>query len=265
MVLTCDRIRQHSKSFNLNFHDIAVLQENRRFACEAHAGRRSGSHDIAGFERDEARQKFDQFGHAEDHLVPPVVFNSQQAARDYGEEKFRDFANRVDADEAEALAKYGTTYFDSINPYLRGLQIPDYAPTHDTDEIEDIITRLDSAIQKGSTPARLKVFRGLGVDSPNALNELIPDPAFLSVSLDRETAKYFARWAQEAGKIPVVLELVLPKGTKAAYVSLFSGLPEAELLLERQAELEIISIKKRGDTIYAKAKYKGRVGPDRGR
>jgi hypothetical protein len=46
-----DRIAQHADVLDLDFHDVAVGEKNRRIHREAHAVGSAGGDDVAGFER----------------------------------------------------------------------------------------------------------------------------------------------------------------------------------------------------------------------
>lgn len=57
--------------------------------------------------------------------------------------------------------------------------------------------------------------------------------------------------------IPTLIDFVIPKGTKVGYVEAFSSLKgEYEMLLARGRKFEILSSRRKGDVIYAKARLK---------
>src|ERR1700742_1831646 len=61
-------IGKNPQPLDLDFYRISLFEVNRRLTCESDARRSARSHDVAGFESDISRQKFDQFGDTEDHL-----------------------------------------------------------------------------------------------------------------------------------------------------------------------------------------------------
>src|SRR5205814_5827892 len=61
-------IVQFTDAFNINHHFVARFQEHGRLSGKAYSRRRSRRDHITRFERDRARQEFDQLRHAEDQL-----------------------------------------------------------------------------------------------------------------------------------------------------------------------------------------------------
>src|SRR5580765_4716195 len=63
------RVRQHAQPFDLDFNDVAGLEEDGRLAREADTGRRTGRNDVTGLESDCLRKERHQGVDAEDELI----------------------------------------------------------------------------------------------------------------------------------------------------------------------------------------------------
>ena len=68
-----NRISQHSDSFNLALHDIALFQELRRYESHTNAGGCAGGDDGACLQRHAAGQLFDDIVNLENDIVGKYV------------------------------------------------------------------------------------------------------------------------------------------------------------------------------------------------
>src|SRR5581483_9308473 len=63
-----DSVPHHPDAFDFRFHHVAVLHVFRRRTAKAHALRRAGGDDVAGFERQALREELQDGVHGEDHI-----------------------------------------------------------------------------------------------------------------------------------------------------------------------------------------------------
>ncbi len=104
---------------------------------------------------------------------------------------------------------------------------------------------LDSAIHKGRIPHGLVVYRALNdpdvlANMPNLVGKVYRDDAYLSTTLLAGVAATHARRQDH----PMIVEIRVTSGTKAAYVSLVGtrrGTGEFELLLPRGIRMRVLS------------------------
>src|SRR5258707_3416421 len=67
------RIANAANAFDLDFHDIPVMQKEWGSAFEPHAGWRPRRDDIAWLQGHEGTEESDHRGHRKDHIVGPVL------------------------------------------------------------------------------------------------------------------------------------------------------------------------------------------------
>ncbi|HUW12872.1 MAG TPA: ADP-ribosyltransferase [Anaerolineae bacterium] len=155
-------------------------------------------------------------------------------------------AQDVTASEQRALQSYQTSGYHAINEGLRGGgKIPP--------DVQREISKIDAAITKSTVKANTTVYRGGSTNwleregrSPSDLVGLvIEDNGYLSASVKRETADWFAGAAIEEGKKPALWDIRLPTGSNALDLSgqlQEFGAGEAEWLLPRGAKLRIVDV-----------------------
>src|SRR5262245_54768291 len=68
-------VAQHSQSVNLHFHDIAALQEHRRFAGETDARGRAGENEVSWLQGEDLGQVRQGGPDAENHLPGGAVLH----------------------------------------------------------------------------------------------------------------------------------------------------------------------------------------------
>lgn len=174
----------------------------------------------------------------------PMVFDSPKKATAWGERRYQDWYNALSGMEQEALGSYTGVGFAPMNRFYRD---PDkfkkMNPAPHGDMYKERAANMTAAMAKAQTPEDLLVYRGAAVD----LDKLVPgatlrDKGFRSTSLDKEISEKFADQArkdQPKGHVPVLYEIELPKGTKAAYVM---NDDEAEMVIQRNSVMRIHSV-----------------------
>lgn len=142
---------------------------------------------------------------------------------------------RLSDEENDALKIYTSFGHHSINTVLRtGVDLPNYHAI----SREEIIARLDSALEKATLDEPIEVWRGLGRGGHTEFDftqlkpgALIVDKGFSSTSMDEEIAKGFARTG-------VRFKIEVPAGSRALAVEGTSD-KEAEVILDRGSALRV--------------------------
>lgn len=175
-------------------------------------------------------------------LAQRAATGSAQAkrfSREVWDNEAQRLAEDLDTDEATAMARYRTAGYVDINEALRS------GSTSDAQQV--VVDLIDGAIAKGVAPTNAVTYRGVKKDATlkAQLLKLKPgdsfsDPAYLSTTLDPEYAQDRARFhtAKSAG---IMMSLEIPKGFTCAFV----GGAEDEVILPREATLEVVSITER--------------------
>jgi ADP-ribosyltransferase exoenzyme len=189
---------------------------------------------------------------------PTIGFKTIDAAKLWADSKFRKFEDSLTKPETDSLGAYQSIGYKYINNYLRGTITPKQLEYYEKANITSQIKAISSSIAKGSLPADIKVYRGFGINSESELKRgmIFTDPSFLSVSLNKSVAQKFAGFSEADGKIPVILQMILPKGLPAAYLENILKMNETEILLERNSSFEVESIIRSGGKLHVKAKFK---------
>jgi hypothetical protein len=135
-------------------------------------------------------------------------------------------------EERNAIEAYGDKWYSSVNAALRsktttGLS-QEYRSGHD---LNDLITRMDNALEKSRTTDDLVVYRGV---DPSVFGELragdiLQDDAYVSTSMSPVTAGIIGER---------ILEISLPKGSRATR----PNKDEMELMLARGTRFKVVSI-----------------------
>lgn len=176
------------------------------------------------------------------------------AARDYISKNFSDnYVNSLLPNERGAILYYSNYGSAKINAYLRGDK------TTNSDDLDTVISDLDSAFSKGELDKSITVYRGTNLLQDYKVGDTILDYGFISTTLAVDKAKSFAGWYEDRNaKIISIFRIRLDKGTKVVcpdpLVSIEtdgSGL-EQELVLQRQSKFRVIGIsdKKINDMRY---------------
>jgi len=148
-----------------------------------------------------------------------IEFDDTEDALDYYIDNGESWVETLTEEEKRAVSDYGYNYLSAeSNGYLRGET--DKYSDYQLDAIKEQIRKLDQAIEKGSIPDDMRLYRGVGRDylgidfsNPEALiGKTVKEGGFMSVSGESEVAETYGRG--------VVLDINVPKGTHAAYVDL---------------------------------------------
>jgi len=175
-------------------------------------------------------------GRAEpEELEPDVSYRPRSAA--WADENL---PVTVTGAQRSALDAYQGGEYKAVNAHLRKVQhfgaVPKASQELSTGQtIGEVVKQIDEAMLKSKIPEDVLVYRGVQGNMPR-LGEKIRDPAFQSTSLDPKIADGFA------GGGGYKLEIELPGGQHAVYVSGVMGGAEAEILLPRGTTLRVVKI-----------------------
>lgn len=163
----------------------------------------------------------------------------------------------VTTKQREAVEVYQGGEYKAVNANLRETKRFGEVPKESQElsngmTIGEVVTNIDKAIAKSRTPAPMIGYRG-ETGRTFKIGDKVTDPAYLSLSLSPKVAEGFTKPQGLTIGAPApsgqMLEIDLPKGQKALYVSGAIGGAEQELLLPRGTTLEIVSIT--GDRVRA--------------
>jgi SPP1 gp7 family putative phage head morphogenesis protein len=188
------------------------------------------------------------------------VVQSSTSARPVAPDRAEGFLEQV-ADrplavaEQQAVRRYQGGAFVDFNDYARtGVLDPGSSFTSKA-QADDQISALDRAINKGSVPHDVLVYRGVksgereGVTGTLEPGATIRDKGFSSTSISRATAKEFGS---------VLYEIEVPKGTHAAFVPGDGPLKESELLLGRNSAFRVLSTRQESGQTIARVRLQDR-------
>lgn len=194
-------------------------------------------------------------------------FQGGDDSKAWADSTFKEWEDALSPDEAEALLNYQGSEYRGLNGYLRGIEVEeDYVL--DAEYAETTIDLIDSTIDRGIMPESVVVHRGFGIAESEigkyTRGQVMFNKGYTSSSLNPAIGAKFARWATESDLRPVLMELTLPKGAKAASLENILSMKENEILLERGGNYRIISVNEDADkTIRIKADWLGRTSANR--
>jgi hypothetical protein len=145
---------------------------------------------------------------------------------------------RLSSAERDAVSKYALGWHSHINKRLRTGE-PHANAAHDRD-LRTSITALDRAIAKSKLTHATVLYRGVTHLDDAHVGDVLPDPAFMSATIEPSMAAHFA------GSRGRVVHIYAPAGTHAHALS---GASEREMLLARDTLLEVFRVN--GRDIYA--------------
>jgi hypothetical protein len=189
-------------------------------------------------------------------------FRTYSDAAEWADKHYRDWENSLSKEEAYALFTYSQDAYRPINAFLRE-EDPIRAERAAAEAraffvssqkairyARELPLLIDSAIAKAPPiPDCLRVFRGLiseqlVLSGERLIGGWLPELGYMSTSLLHERVLMFLSTKTEEEK--VILEVDLPAGTRAAYVSCLdfegSRLYELELLLPRGVAIQVESV-----------------------
>jgi len=146
--------------------------------------------------------------------------------------------------ERDSVKRYTNEAFASVNAYLNGTEKFNDQDSADNDKL---INYLDSAVEQGNITSDLIVYRGTETkyyDNYKA-GDTFTEKMYYSTSLIRDVAQEFcdeAPWRSQSEK-NTVLEIQVPKGTRALYVGYHAGnnWDEREIILKRNTKFRVVS------------------------
>ncbi len=172
-------------------------------------------------------------------------FADADAANSWAEQHFSEWQVRLAPEERESVQSYLTPSYLKINGDLRGAG-GDLSGMDEYDQAR--VEALDAAIAKSVLPEAVTAHRivGPGVFPGDAgPGYEFTDHGFTSTTLSQGFAGELAEWRHKGGE-HVRVQLEVPKGAKAAYVSLVGGRSGAELLLPRGSRFRVTKVQKEG-------------------
>lgn len=178
--------------------------------------------------------------------------DSQYDAEDHeNAAKYHDFSversryiTSLTPSQRDAALSYSSHYYTNINGWLR-----DGMSEHRGSEMKDLVSHLDSAIDKSRTDKDMTVYRSGGRLGGTAYKhyaglapgDMFSDKAYLSTTAKSNAADQFP--------FGVKIEIAVPKGSRAAAIP--SEKPhEAEVLLPRGAKLRVDKIEYDDSNIF---------------
>lgn len=173
----------------------------------------------------------------EPELAPDVSY--QPRSREWADENL---PVTVTGAQRSAIDVYQGGEYGVVNGYLRKTPagfdqtVPKASRELSNDQtIGETVKQIDAAMAKSKIPEDVLVYRGVVGDMPR-LGQKVRDPAYQSTSLDEKVAEGFA------GANGYKLEIEVPAGQHAVYVSGVMGGAEAEILLPRGTTLQVVKI-----------------------
>jgi len=184
---------------------------------------------------------------------------SRQKREEFGEDRE---GYNWDDDEFSVVTEFKANSFKYMNAAAVGLKeldnngtFSDYEIRNSRENIEEASRRLgamDRALDKGSLPMNVVLYRGVNEDAYNKYIKPIEDqikpgttieyPAYMSTSLSDSEAKDFAGVVSDSPDDPpttMVMRINAQKGTKGAYLDADTNMREYEWLLPRNSKFKI--------------------------
>jgi hypothetical protein len=178
-------------------------------------------------------------------ITPPIIplknftiFNSEELADKFFKTSENGWRRSLTSSQKKSINRYKGGGYREMNPHLRGQPIDiDKADLRNIDHLTD-------ALDKASMPETIKVYRSMRVKLDAKPGDILHDKGFTSTSTRPGVAETFdLPGTTELGKGKVV-EIIVPKGSKAAYIDGLGGYnaAESEVLIQRGARYQIIQI-----------------------
>lgn len=177
---------------------------------------------------------------------------SEKENRDFFESKMNYIT--LSENETESLSSYCRSGHKDINAKLRGIKDHKY---RDSDDVIDKETKdMDSIfnkIKKSPLSNNITIFRGQQLTNEIASlkpGDIYQDPGFMSTSLLSREGEAFSKKSNQS----LMMEIQVPKDTKVVLPwSLERGrLEEAEVILNRDTKLEVVSVDKENNKMVFK-------------
>jgi SPP1 gp7 family putative phage head morphogenesis protein len=168
------------------------------------------------------------------------AFDNVAEITQWAERSFTHWNRSLSPDEVEALRLYQSSAYREWNAALRSDAV--------TDDMRPWINAIDQALQQSALNQDVVVFRGFADEKMLSNFERLPgkiidDKGYYSTSLDKGVGDKFFQYLKEDGHTPILAEIRVPKGTKAAYLEGTRLLQpyEYEILLSRGTKFKVIN------------------------
>jgi hypothetical protein len=180
----------------------------------------------------------------------PIRFESEEEVIKYFENSSDKWIDSLTDQEITKIIQYSDYGYKDINEWLRNKNLPYMT---DSEEMNGLISNLDSAIKKFTLENSVIAYRSVSVNYLKEVHdnlsdwkgEVYIDPGFMSSSLLKRVALNFKK------KDFIIFEIEVPKGKgNAAYIrELSENEKEYELLIKRDARLKVLNVSKKDGNI----------------
>jgi len=164
-------------------------------------------------------------------------------ASDWGRESSRRWTKTVTKEEKDAIFRYTASGWYSINRILRGKNREDDFNL----DFRGDKQKLDSALSRSTIPSNVKAYRGMckGDKCAERISQLQPGDTFTDKGYTSTSLV-----ANIAFRKRVMVNITVPKGTKAAYIDhLSENKGEYELLIARNSTFRVDAVRREGELI----------------
>jgi hypothetical protein len=124
-----------------------------------------------------------------------------------------EFYSRLTLSEFNAIGEYTKKTFEHINRYLN-------TGNAASPEIPDYVTHIDSAMAKFELEDEITVFKGTQAawyDGWEA-GRVEPIKLYMSTSVSKDVAQKYCDEVRSDGADAIILEIIVPKGTRGIYI-----------------------------------------------
>ena len=166
------------------------------------------------------------------------AFDNADDASSWGNSSFAEWNQSLTKSERRAFELYQSSEYRDLNAALRT------GESLDKDQ-KSLTKNLDAALDRASIDKDIVAYRGFSsqsyIDNFDQLaGTIVTDNGYISTSVDKAIGQKFAEYALEEEFEPIIAEIRLPKGSKAAYINTLS-LNENEVLIPRGSQFQVIS------------------------
>jgi len=166
------------------------------------------------------------------------AFDNADDASSWGNSSFAEWNQSLTKSERRAFELYQSSEYRDLNAALRT------GESLDKDQ-KSLTKNLDAALDRASIDKDIVAYRGFSsqsyIDNFDQLaGTIVTDNGYISTSVDKAIGQKFAEYALEEEFEPIIAEIRLPKGSKAAYINTLS-LNENEVLIPRGSQFQVVS------------------------
>lgn len=165
-----------------------------------------------------------------EHGTPGKNFESAASADEWGLGNYSEWADGLSTEEVQSLREYKLSGFVPINTTLREGTTAGGSPEAAQVNIDNITAALD----RSSVPEPITVYRTMPASALVDVEEgtIVTDRGFISTTLYREETPV------RAGLVEA--EILVPEGSRGAYIETVGNIGQRELLLQRNTQFRIV-------------------------